>query len=115
VFVRLLSASGAGAETGYAPSGGYTSGEYTATVVVPKGGIGDVKIGLRGFTSGANGTHNADMLFPIVNDPVPGGAVTHPGDSRSTGSIVAAVVSSALGLLVIALLWRRVSGKLATS
>jgi hypothetical protein len=114
VFVRLLSASGGPAETGFAPTGAYTTGEYTATVAVPEGGIGDVRIGLRGFTSGANGTHNADMLFPIVNDPMPGAAVTHPGH-RSTESIVAAVVSSALALLAIALLWRRASGKLATS
>jgi hypothetical protein len=114
VFVRLLSASGDPAETGFAPTGDYTTGEYTATVVVPEGGIGDVRIGLRGFTSGANGTHNGDMLFPIVNDPMPGAAVTHTSH-RSTGSIVAAIVTSALGLLAIALMWRRASGKLATS
>jgi hypothetical protein len=114
VFVRLLSASGARAETGFAPSGDYTSGEYTATVVVPNGGIGDVRIGLRGFTSGATGTHNADVLFPIVNDPMPGATLTH-SSHRSTQSIVAAIVASALGLLAIALLWRRASGRLVTS
>jgi hypothetical protein len=115
VFVRLLSASEAPAETGFAPSGDYTFGAYTATVVVPKGGIGDVVIGLRGFTSGANGTHNADMLFPITNDPMPGAALTHPSH-RSNQSIVAAVVTSALALLLaIALVWRRASGKLVAS
>jgi hypothetical protein len=112
VFVRLLSASGAPAETGVAPSGAYTTGEYAATVIVPKGGIGDVRIGLRGFTSGATGTHSADMIFPIVNDPVPGAALTHPGTHRSTESIVAAVVTTALALLAIALVWRRTSAKL---
>jgi hypothetical protein len=111
VFVRLLSASGAHAATGYAPSGTETNGEYKATVVVPKGGIGDVRIGLRGFTSGATGMHQSDVLFPIVNDPVPGAALTH-ADRRSTESIVAAVVTTALGLLALALLWRRASGKL---
>jgi hypothetical protein len=72
VFVRLLSRTGAGAETAYVPSGPYANGEYSATVEVPEGGVRDVQIGLRGFTSGANGTHNADVLFPITNDPLPG-------------------------------------------
>jgi hypothetical protein len=71
VFVRLLSASGARAE-GVAPIGAYAGGEYAATVVVPEGGIGDVEIGLRGWTGGAGGTRRSDLLFPITNDPVPG-------------------------------------------
>src|SRR5205823_3295211 len=48
VFVRLLSASGAPAETAYVNG----RGEFEATVAVPKGGIGDVQIGLRGFSDG---------------------------------------------------------------
>ena len=72
VFVRLLSRTGSGAKTAYVPSGPYSDGEYSATVAVPEGGIRDIQIGLRGFTSGANGTHNADVLFPITNDPLPG-------------------------------------------
>src|SRR5436190_23995558 len=42
VFVRLLSATGAKTETADAP--GY-SNPFTATVTVPEGGIGDVRIG----------------------------------------------------------------------
>src|SRR5438876_8244618 len=53
VFVRLLSASGAGAETGYA--GEQDPGEYAASVVVPNGGIGDVLIGIRSWTNGPSG------------------------------------------------------------
>jgi hypothetical protein len=74
VFVRLVSASGARAETGLAPTGSHASGEYAATILVPEGGIGDVEIGLRGWTSGAGGTRRSDLLFPITNDPVPGSA-----------------------------------------
>jgi hypothetical protein len=69
VFVRLPSATGAPAESGWAPSGSYEDGVYAATVVVPEGWIGEVEIGLRGFTSGAAGSRTADMLFPITNDP----------------------------------------------
>jgi hypothetical protein len=72
VFVRLLSASGARAETGFAPTGAHAMGEYAATVVVPKGGIGDVEIGLLGWTTGAGGARGSDLLFPITNDPLPG-------------------------------------------
>jgi hypothetical protein len=72
VFVRLLSKTGAGATTGVASGDVNADGRYAATVDVPVGGIRDVQVGLRGFTSGANGTHNADVLFPIANDPLPG-------------------------------------------
>ena len=66
VFVRLRSASGAGAETGFA-SARSVAGRYAATVVVPKGGIGDVEIGLVSWSSGPAGTRTSDMLFPIAN------------------------------------------------
>jgi hypothetical protein len=79
VFVRLLSASGAGAEEGFATGGPDERGEYAATVVVPEGGIGEVKIGLRGWRSDASGTRRADALFPITNDPLPGLAASVPG------------------------------------
>lgn len=72
VFVRLVSASGARAETAFAPTASHTRGEYEATVAVPEGGIGDVEIGLVGWTSGPRGAHRADLVFPITNDPVPG-------------------------------------------
>jgi hypothetical protein len=72
VFVRLVSASGARAETGMAPPGSYARGRYSAAVVVPDGGIGDVEVGLQGWTSGAGGTRRSDLLFPITNDPLPG-------------------------------------------
>jgi hypothetical protein len=75
VFVRLTSAAGGSAETGFA--GG--QGDYQTTVVVPKGGIGDVQIGLRGWTSGPSGTRESDALFPITNDPLPGSARSDTG------------------------------------
>jgi LPXTG-motif cell wall-anchored protein len=71
VFVRLRSASGKRAQAD-APTGAHTRGDYTAMVVVPDGGIADVEIGLHSWTSGQNGTHSSDLLFPIANDPLPG-------------------------------------------
>lgn len=71
VFVRLLSASGAAAEEGFTPTVAHPTGEYEATVTVPEGGIRDVEIVLMGWRSDATGTHRADLVFPITNDPVP--------------------------------------------
>lgn len=68
IFVRLLSAAGGRAETAFARG---TAGRYATTVAVPKGGIRAVQIGIRGWSSGPAGTREADVLFPITNDPVP--------------------------------------------
>lgn len=104
VFVRLGSASGAAAETGYAKE---DSGTYTASVAVPAGGVGDVQIGLRGYTSGVR-TGRSDLLFPITNDPLPGAAQlsSRPPDQPSSESpasgrstwIYAVVVASLIAI-----------------
>jgi hypothetical protein len=72
VFVRLGSASGAETREGFAPVRNHSTGGYEAVVVVPKGGIGDIEIGLLGWRSDATGTHRGDAIFPITNDPLPG-------------------------------------------
>ena len=111
VFVRLHSASGADAEEGVA------TGAYEATVTVPQGGIGDVEIGLIGWRSDATGTHRADAIFPITNDPVPGRPVASSaaGGARSADAggstiwilIVVASFLSVAALLAVALIRRR--------
>jgi hypothetical protein len=80
VFVRLRSATGDGAETAYTNG----PGTFAADVVVPKGGIGDVQIGIRGWSSGPDGTHEAPMFFPITNDPMPGPAQISAPPPNST-------------------------------
>jgi len=82
VYVRLVSASGAPAETGVAPSDSQSMGEYAATVAVPEGGIGDVVIGLRGWTSGASGTHRADLSLLDYERP-PAWGVVEPGHGHA--------------------------------
>jgi hypothetical protein len=104
VFVRLLSASGADAKTGFADQ---DTGAYTATVVVPQGGIGDVEVGIRGETDSGP----SDLLFPITNDPVRGTphaaslASDQPASERSGGgprAWVFAIVGSSLFAIGIA-------------
>jgi hypothetical protein len=64
MFMRLLSRTGDASTAGFADSD--ANGRNTSAVMVPVGGIGGVRIGLRGTT---------DILFPLDNDPFrsPGG------------------------------------------
>src|SRR5206468_6015436 len=101
VFVRLLSAGGGRAETTYVNG----SGTFAADVVVPKEGIGDVQIGIRGWSSGPDGTHEAPMLFPITNDPLPGAARATSSPDAGGGPntwLIAVVIAAAIGLRVAA-------------
>jgi hypothetical protein len=69
IYVRLTAPEGAPAVTEYA---GGDRGDYFASILVPKGGIGDIQIGLEGWRTDARGTRRADLTFPITNDPLPG-------------------------------------------
>jgi hypothetical protein len=68
MFVRLLSKTGATSTMGFATATAHPDGRYAANVSVPAGGIGGVRVGLRGST---------DLLFPLDNDPF-----TSPGGVR---------------------------------
>jgi hypothetical protein len=63
VFVRLLDAGGGKPADATAAQ---SNGPFTATVRVPAGGIGGIRIGLHGTT---------DIFFPLKNDPF---AFRHP-------------------------------------
>ena len=60
IFVRVTSAAGARATRASAHG---RNGHYVAVVRVPKGGIGKVQIGIRGWT---DGHRPADVLFPVT-------------------------------------------------
>jgi hypothetical protein len=93
VFIRLRSAAGRSTADEFANG----DGVYRATLVVPKGGIEDVQIGLQGWTNGPDGTRESDLLFPITNDPLPGAA-------RSDGGWPSWIVPTAVVLGGLALL-----------
>jgi hypothetical protein len=94
VFVRLVSATGERSETAFVDG----SGDYAATVTVPKGGIGDVQIGLRGFSDASPKPGEADMVFPITNDPMPGPArVARASDRDASEGTSRSVVWIPLG------------------
>ena len=107
IFARLVAPSGAPAVKAYASG---DRGEYRATVAVPKGGIGDIEIGLDGWVSDASGTRQVDSPFPITNDPIPdgprdsavGSAVSEPDGGTSpwvfvvAGGLLLAVLAAGL-------------------
>lgn len=84
MFVRLLSRTGGPSTVGFAASAG---GRNRATVVVPRGGIGGVRVGLRGTRCDAAGCRNGDLVFPLVNDPF-----VSPGGVRCDAAALAATL-----------------------
>jgi hypothetical protein len=62
IFVRLVGAGGAATT---ADAEATAQGRFSATAVVPDGGIRRIRIGLHGFADG----RPADAFFRIVNDP----------------------------------------------
>lgn len=88
VFVRLLSASG-GKPTKEHGSG--PDGRYVADIKVPEGGIGGIQFGLEGtrYVGGPLGdgrAQDADVLFPLVNDPFKDSDVGAPRTSPPAGA-----------------------------
>ena len=78
-------------------------GVYRTTVVVPEGGIGDVQIGLQGWTSGPGGTRESDLLFPITNDPLPEAARS----DRGWPSWIVVLVAAPLAVLAVLVVRQR--------
>lgn len=66
MFVRLLSRTGIPATTSFADEAVHVRGRYAAKVRVPSGGIGGIRMGLRGWNN-LGGT--GDLIFPLENDP----------------------------------------------
>jgi hypothetical protein len=67
VFIRLIGAHGV---TSTADAAESQPGRFAANVVVPAGGIHQIRIGLHGFASTPQGTKHADAFFRIVNNPL---------------------------------------------
>jgi hypothetical protein len=66
MFVRLLSPARGASTKVYAQG---VNGRYHATVIVPRGGLRGIQLGLRSWVSDPKGTRESDWLLPITNDP----------------------------------------------
>ena len=98
VFVRLRSAAGGAATTGFASPTAHTDGRYDAQVAVPAGGVGAVEIGLRGTT---------DVFFPLRNDPLRAGGDAGSGSSAWVWPAAPVTLGVALALAAALALRRR--------
>jgi hypothetical protein len=67
-YVRLVSKTGARSTHAY---GKLRGDSYLARVRVPRGGVGDIEIRLKGWMITPGAKRRADMLVPITNDPRP--------------------------------------------
>lgn len=65
MFVRLLSRTGAPSTIDFADGGG----RFQTMLRVPPGGIGGIRVGLRGTRCDGSGCRASDALFPLMNDP----------------------------------------------
>ncbi|HEV8697054.1 MAG TPA: hypothetical protein VGQ89_05115 [Candidatus Limnocylindrales bacterium] len=97
IYIKLVSPIGSSTEAPgtESPSG---SGHYTASIVVPEGGIDQVIVGLAGYACYQGGDcERADYVFPLTDDPLVIGASV-PRSTVDSGT--PAPIWSGLALLV---------------
>ena len=61
VFVTLICPTRDASSTAFASNASHADGRYRIVAIVPAGGLGNMRIGLRGST---------DVFFPITNNPL---------------------------------------------
>lgn len=96
IYIKLVAPDGSSTEAGGTekPAG---SGHYTASIIVPKGGIQDVVVAMVGTAcTDGGGCQRADYVFPLTDDALVSGA---PGPVAA-GSSTSTPVGPALAPLV---------------
>ena len=61
VFVKLICPTRDASSVVFASSASHADGRYRVVAIVPPGGLGSIRIGLRG---------SSDVYFPITNNPL---------------------------------------------
>lgn len=75
VYIRLVGPGGTSATEVMGLEAPRGSGHYTASIEVPKGGIGEVIVGMVGESCVQGGAcQRSDMIFPLTDDPLVSGA-----------------------------------------
>jgi hypothetical protein len=106
VYIRLVGPDGTSATEVMGtevPSG---SGHYTASIQVPTGGIAEVLVGMRGESCTAASCGRADLIFPLIDDPLVTGAAplapsaAAPSAGASIGAQLAPLVAIGVAIAV---------------
>jgi len=88
IYIKLVAPDGSSTEAGGTekPAG---SGHYTASIVVPKGGIQDVVVAMVGTAcTNGGGCQRADYAFPLTDDVLVSGAPASVAAGASTSTAV---------------------------
>jgi hypothetical protein len=88
IYIKLVAPDGSSTEAGGTekPAG---SGHYTASIVVPKGGIQDVVVAMVGTAcTDGGGCQRADYVFPLTDDVLVSGAPAPVAAATSTSTPV---------------------------
>jgi hypothetical protein len=88
IYIKLVAPDGSSTEAGGTekPAG---SGHYTASIVVPKGGIQDVVVAMVGTACyDGGGCQRADYVFPLTDDVLVSGAPAAVAAGTSTSTAV---------------------------
>lgn len=88
IYIKLVAPDGSSTEAGGTekPAG---SGHYTASIVVPKGGIQDVVVAMVGTACyDGGGCQRADYVFPLTDDVLVSGAPAPVAAGTSTSTAV---------------------------
>jgi hypothetical protein len=112
VFVRLVSATGREPTVGFDSDGAcraHPGGNYAATVTVPEGGVGAIKIGLRGTTTVLVGDQASQvpLYFPLESDSRSAPAAATPASEQPASAappsapLVAGLTFAALAALAV--------------
>jgi hypothetical protein len=115
VFIRLVSPDGLGVSEVMGTESPSGSGHYTASIVVPTGGIGEVIVGLSGEACvTGEGCQRSDLIFPLTDDPLVRGAapMADPTSTTPIGMQLAQLVAigaavAVAGALAVLLIDRR--------
>lgn len=70
VFIRLIGPTGDSSEA-FAECGANSEGHYSATAVVPRGGVAKIEIGVAGTMTDREGhSKRSDWLMPLADNPI---------------------------------------------
>lgn len=97
IYIRLVGPDGTSATEVMGTETQRGSGHYTASIEVPKGGIGEVIVGMVGESCVQGGAcQRSDLIFPLTDDPLVSGAAPVADPAPATPTTSATSIGSQL-------------------
>lgn len=97
IYIRLVGSDGTSATEVMGTEVPAGSGHYTASIEVPKGGIGEVIVGMVGESCVQGGAcQRSDLIFPLTDDPLVSGTAPVAAPGPATPATAATSIGSQL-------------------